>query len=270
MLVGRCVSYGEGATYLPLVDVVRQATREHRARRAARPGHGGRADRTRSPNAHGRRSTRRCPRTRPHGPRTGSSKPSPADGRSCSCSKICTGRSRRCSTSLKSSSREPPPSRCSWSRSRGPSSPNGDRTGRSARTVAQSFCSNHWLRTRPSSSLRASRKPGSQTVSEPASSREHRETRSTPSRCSRSSGSADRRARVPTADRRGAAGKPPRPARQSGARRPRKRGRHRARLPAERACRAVAAGGSRDRLANPDGIGACRVHSSSQGNRHDR
>jgi class 3 adenylate cyclase len=28
VLVGRCVSYGEGATYLPLVDVVRQATRD--------------------------------------------------------------------------------------------------------------------------------------------------------------------------------------------------------------------------------------------------
>jgi class 3 adenylate cyclase/predicted ATPase len=28
ILVGRCVSYGEGATYLPLLDVVRQATRE--------------------------------------------------------------------------------------------------------------------------------------------------------------------------------------------------------------------------------------------------
>jgi class 3 adenylate cyclase/tetratricopeptide (TPR) repeat protein len=28
ILVGRCVSYGEGATYLPLVEVVRQATRE--------------------------------------------------------------------------------------------------------------------------------------------------------------------------------------------------------------------------------------------------
>src|SRR5207249_8366462 len=29
VLVGRCVSYGEGATYLPVTEVVRQATEEH-------------------------------------------------------------------------------------------------------------------------------------------------------------------------------------------------------------------------------------------------
>ena len=137
-VVGRCLSYGEGATYLPLAEIVRQIAPK-RPRSAITSLLAGDEDAeliaTRltelTGEADGDGSTARC-----SGPPAASSKLSPASGRSSSCSKTCTGPSRACSTSSSTSragSRMRPYS-CSASRARA-SSRNGRAGARSTQTI---------------------------------------------------------------------------------------------------------------------------------------
>ena len=102
VLVGRCVAYGEGITYLPLAEVVREVAGDdpqRAARRAARR----RRARRRSPTGWSRppsaSETQRDRPRRPRGRSAGSSRRSPPSGRSSSSSTTSTGPSRRCSTS---------------------------------------------------------------------------------------------------------------------------------------------------------------------------
>ena len=93
VLTGRCVSYGEGATYLPLREMVERldlATVLAEAEDAELVTQRvlelvGLAEGT-------------APAGEGAGPSAASSRRSPASARCCSCSRTCTGQSRRCST----------------------------------------------------------------------------------------------------------------------------------------------------------------------------
>lgn len=105
ILVGRCVSYGEGATYLPIAEVVRQAVREPSLAGIAEVLEGendaehvaGRVAELTASQKDRRR------RARPSGPCAASSSPSRGSSLSSSSSTTSTGRSRRCSTSSNTS-----------------------------------------------------------------------------------------------------------------------------------------------------------------------
>ena len=98
---GRCLPYGDGITFWPLVELA--ARRSGTTPRASRRAFAEVEDRDRSlerlagvdRRARAARAARSC-----SGPRGGSSRRSPPSARSCSSSRTSTGPSRRCSTSL--------------------------------------------------------------------------------------------------------------------------------------------------------------------------
>ena len=102
VLTGRCLPYGDGITYWPLFEIVRDLVSgdEEPSPAIARSSagrEGADAIAERIAGALGPRPRRRRRRRLP-GPSGSSSRPSPTSVRSSSCSRICTGPSRRCST----------------------------------------------------------------------------------------------------------------------------------------------------------------------------
>ena len=93
MLTGRCVSYGEGATYLPLREMVDGLDLGSSWRRQRMPS----SSRSACSSWWGSRKARHRP-AKARGPSAAFSRRSHAGSRYCSCSRTCTGRSRRCST----------------------------------------------------------------------------------------------------------------------------------------------------------------------------
>ena len=106
-LIGRCVSYGEGATYLPLAEIVRQIAPERPQATIERLLEGDEhaavvAERIAELTG---QTEGTAPPESSSGPCAGSSRGSRAAARSSSSWRICTGPSRRCSTSWSTSPR---------------------------------------------------------------------------------------------------------------------------------------------------------------------
>ena len=137
-LYGRCVSYGEGATYLPLTEIVRQAVPKRPAETIASLLAGeedaqlvARA----SDRAHRGSRRARHRRAKLSGRFAACSRGWRAGNRSSSCSKTSTGRSRRCSSWSSTSERGSRRRRCSCSVWPGRSSSRSDPAGATRETI---------------------------------------------------------------------------------------------------------------------------------------